>query len=115
MNERGECIWVKDDTLTSIVGYHMDCVKPEGATRVVSGNINGFQFCPFCGRRLRFQVLRVKSVPDAAARFVVVGDQASVVERRFALGLVKIRVARSGMELLWDPEDLEKADIPGGH
>lgn len=115
MNERGECIWIKDDTLTSIVGYHMDCVKPEGATRVMSGNTNGFQFCPFCGRRLRFQALRVKSVPAAASRFVAVGERVHIVETLVALGLVKIRVARSGMELLWSPDDLEKADIPDGH
>lgn len=54
MEPVNECVWVQDDTLTTIVGYHMDCVKPIGTTRLVSGNVNGFRFCPFCGRPLRF-------------------------------------------------------------
>lgn len=116
MSEERECAWIKDDTLTSIVGYHMDCVKPEGATRIVSGNVNGFQFCPFCGRRLRLQLVCVTRVPDIAARFVAVGERVSIVERvPHYPELVKIRVARSGMELMWIPDDLAKVDIPDGH
>jgi hypothetical protein len=47
-------VWVKDDTLTLIVGYHMDCVKPVGATRLVSENVGRYRFCPYCGRPVRF-------------------------------------------------------------
>lgn len=49
-----ECVWVQDNTLMTIVGYHMSCVKPLGTTRLVSGNVNGYRFCPFCGKPLRF-------------------------------------------------------------
>jgi hypothetical protein len=115
MSEQRECAWIKDDTLTSIVGYHMDCVKPEGATRIVSGNINGFQFCPFCGGRLRLQVLRVKRCPEIASRFVAIGDRVSIVERvSHHPELVKVRIVRSGIELLWHPNDLEKVDAMEG-
>ena len=54
MDERNECVWVKDDTLSMIVGYHMDCVKPVGTTRIVSGNVSGYRYCPYCGKTLRF-------------------------------------------------------------
>lgn len=45
------CKWSKDKTLESIVGYTMTCL-PGGATRVVSANLTGYRFCPYCGKPL---------------------------------------------------------------
>lgn len=53
VREQSECVWIKDDTLTYVVGYHMDCLRPVGSTRVISANVGGYKFCPYCGRALR--------------------------------------------------------------
>lgn len=49
-----ECLWERDLTLTTITGYHTSCVRPAGATRIVSGNLGGYRFCPYCGKSLQF-------------------------------------------------------------
>ena len=46
------CHWRRDTELETITGYMMDCVKPVGSTRIMSGNIGGFNFSPYCGGKL---------------------------------------------------------------
>ena len=46
------CHWRRDTELETITGYMMACLKPEGSTRIVSANISGYNFCPYCGGKL---------------------------------------------------------------